>query len=377
MIPYFLVMMIFFVSLYFDNKRKMKIQVSWFVFMLLSLFIGLRYNVGTDYISYTQLYYIIRDGTPVDIEPAFKVLCLVLPSPYCVFFAIGICSLFFIHKFIETKKYPNYIFVAYSLLYLLQWNAGVIRQGFAIAVFLYATKYLNKNIIKYVFWILLAAFMQKSILICLAFPIIVKIRFRNITALCCIAGGILIHFEFHALMFVFSKQEWLPYHSYFSNYLYIGDSKLGLQTIIRMCAFPLILLITKYDEHPDAEVLIDSSFALFVLSAVLWPAGIAMRLLKPVEIFVLLQLLDYLPGKIKKMKRLFIFATVVAMSVYFFFTIICAPMYVPYETFLDKPTSNDTVSVSAQKMNRLIGAYKKNGWTMKQINNLFQGVQIQ
>ena len=147
----------FFARITKKKNIKASIIIGAFAILIPILVCGLRYNVGTDYISYQQWfsYYLSHKLSLKNDEIGFgvliKVIQLVTLNPQFLFLIvaiiINILIMIFIRKHTEFFELGYFLFIA---LYFYYSSFNILRQWIAIAIFLYAIRYIyNKNFKKY------------------------------------------------------------------------------------------------------------------------------------------------------------------------------------------------------------------------------------
>jgi hypothetical protein len=164
------------------------ILFSFFLLLSFTVFCGIRFNVGIDYMTYynslaNTTYNDIQNGlTKQKFEPLYVFICDVIS-----FFKMPAYSLFFVFAFITSlfffmavrEQSPNIIlsyFVYFSNGFFF-YSLNTMRQSVAVMTGLYAFRFIKeKNIVKYILCILLASFMHKSVLILLPFYFIFKVK---------------------------------------------------------------------------------------------------------------------------------------------------------------------------------------------------------
>ncbi len=175
--------------------KKYKVNVKMCIlplvlsFLVLFSLIALRdETVGTDYRTYIDAYNKIADGTLNERESSWlgigfqwtsKLFSLVFGNNYVIYFAtLGFFTLFLFYKaFWENSKMPAFsLFVLISFcLYYQMFNQ--FRQMFAIAMGLYAIKYIkDRKIIPYIICILIATSFHTSAIILLPFYFIANLK---------------------------------------------------------------------------------------------------------------------------------------------------------------------------------------------------------
>ena len=144
------------------------------IFMALFALSALRIGIGNDYWTYRYNYlHIISGDTKVSYEIGFKVLVKILQGLFgydnyrvvFAFMAFVTCA-FFVKGLFDNSDWfamSFFLFMANGFYFMSFTN---VRYYFAIAVCLYAMKFLfRKDYVKFVLWILFAAFFHKSVLL--------------------------------------------------------------------------------------------------------------------------------------------------------------------------------------------------------------------
>lgn len=141
-----------------------------FLISLLMLFIigAIRSDVGTDYAIYSD-YHIpkVLSGDYFHIEPFSTLLFLLggLSGSYQVIFALihFLILVFTIKAIYDQSVNYSFSFYLFFTLGFFNMSMNLMRQSIAIAIFLYALKYINqKNLGKYFLWIAIATMFHKT-----------------------------------------------------------------------------------------------------------------------------------------------------------------------------------------------------------------------
>lgn len=245
------------------------------IFSVLSALSALRIGIGNDYWVYRDNFlHIISGDTKVSYEIGFKVLVKVLQGlfgydNYRIVFAVMafLTSFFFVKGLFANTDWfviSFFIFMASGFYFMSFSN---VRYYFVMAVCAYAMKFLfEKDHVRFVLWIVFAAFFHKSVLLVIPVYLIayyLKWNKRTVWLIpaACLALG-LGKAVFRRLMFVF-----YPY--------YEGDTLLDVETIsyvnIAKCLAVLIFALIYYKKaikgNPRAETLFNLNlFALIIYS---------------------------------------------------------------------------------------------------------------
>lgn len=166
MIPYILLFVIV-TFLAIKGRRNKAARITLFIVM--TLFVGLRKDVGTDYEEYSRLFVFQEDY----LEAGFSYILLAL-NRYGLsvsYFFFTIAAISYLFMFMAVEKTP--IFRKTSVLITLpllsmSFLCNGIRQGVAICVFLYAYHFiLERKPVQYLLCIAFAFLFHKSIIITL------------------------------------------------------------------------------------------------------------------------------------------------------------------------------------------------------------------
>lgn len=142
--------------------------IFFVIFFILFILAGLRYNVGTDYLTYSRLQIPeVLSGINYRVEILYRWIIYAgnsLGDWQWIFILTHFIIVFFICLYI--KKQSSLYFISYFILIFgtfYNYSLNAMRQAIAITIFLYATKYIkNNNFAKYVVLIIIAGLFHKS-----------------------------------------------------------------------------------------------------------------------------------------------------------------------------------------------------------------------
>lgn len=145
------------------------------IFAVLFVLAALRFDVGNDYSQYTQTAHEAFVGGYVVTEAGFNLLVRFLyilagGEYYELVFAVFafVTLIFFLKAFERQSVDFSQSFFLFMTLGLYFQTFNTVRYYLALAVALYSMKYvLEGDYIRFVFWILTAAFFHKSVLLVL------------------------------------------------------------------------------------------------------------------------------------------------------------------------------------------------------------------
>lgn len=148
------------------------------IFLILLLFGGLRYGVGTDFFSYAELFeqigyqpseYLFRTRQYSYMEWGYILLNVIVSlftkhTQAIMLVTCGTVAALFLYR-IRTAS-PFYPFSIYLFFTYYIWTFNGIRQGIAMALAFFAYEYAKqKKWLKYTLLIIVAAFFHKTVLI--------------------------------------------------------------------------------------------------------------------------------------------------------------------------------------------------------------------
>lgn len=155
-------------------------KISLFLsFLLIFLFSGFRYNIGTDYpvyLSFTSGFYDILSENYMNFEPFNVVLILVgryFNSDYFYFIFISFIICFYFYRGIvklSDSYFVSFIgFLFFPLFFLESMN--IVRQYAAVSLVFFSYHYLfNKKFVIYYLFIFLAVLFHYSAIIMIVLP---------------------------------------------------------------------------------------------------------------------------------------------------------------------------------------------------------------
>lgn len=155
-----------------DNLFLMKVYLVA-IFMILFVCSALRFGVGNDYKQYTQTAHEAYVGGYVVTESGFNLLVRAVYTLfggeyYEIVFALFafVTLLLFLKAMYEQSTDFSFAFFLFMMLGLYFQTYNTMRYYLALSVALYAMRYvLQRDWIKFVFWVVVAAFFHKSVLL--------------------------------------------------------------------------------------------------------------------------------------------------------------------------------------------------------------------
>jgi hypothetical protein len=146
--------------LYEKSEDSKRVVFYGMAFLVPLVFISLRFNMGTDYPNYVEIFYDIASGNYLRTEPAYTLLNIVVYElgldVQWVFSVMGFLTLLFTYKSFPKDGFAFAVFL-FILIHYFIGSFHMIRQGLATAIMAYAMIYIyEKNFLKFVFFTVLA-----------------------------------------------------------------------------------------------------------------------------------------------------------------------------------------------------------------------------
>lgn len=171
---------------YKKNKNKNFTVLYLIPLAIITLYNGLRYNVGTDFKSYVNLYdsIVARNLLQIlnsNIELGHYVICqmseLLFGTAQGMIILYSFFTNYFLIKAIEkiNSKYYGISYLVF-ILHTIPFTLNGMRQGLALAILFFALNYsLEKKTTKFVIFCLIASLFHTSALVFLPFGLIYSV----------------------------------------------------------------------------------------------------------------------------------------------------------------------------------------------------------
>ena len=206
-----------------DRDGKNYSQLLSYIFFTLIFFVSsFRYEVGSDYFGYKEIF---EHDDP--IEPLFTLLIKTTKyfgGNYILFVLIifilsfGL-KLFVFHK-LASKKGLFLSLMLFCSFYYIAYEMNAIRQGLAMSLTLLATYYAyTRNKIKYIFFCLLASLIHYTAFCFIPFYWLLNIRLKKVYTICVVILCVLL-----SLNNIFDS--FIDFTSYF-----IGNNTIGVKIL--------------------------------------------------------------------------------------------------------------------------------------------------
>ena len=302
-----------------------------FSFIIIFLFLALRYNYGNDYVNYLEGFYEINDSgvsffsNEHHFEPGWFLLCRLF-EPLGFFAMVAVLAAFncfvyyrFIHRYVPQNYYWLAVFLYVFNPQIMLVHSSAMRQSLAIAIFLFAFDYLSrKDIIKYFACISIAVCFHTTAVVLLPFFIfgLYNLKIKKRTSICI--------FSLFIFLFVFSKSIeqniGLIINIFFEKYsVYNESSELG--TGFGLIFNAVLLLIILHSARPWDYI--KSKLAMIAIIGYLFlPLGLVIMMLARVGMYFQPFTLAVFPIILSKSKsslfRTSLIVSLIAMTMYLY-----------------------------------------------------------
>ncbi|WP_169310636.1 EpsG family protein [Treponema brennaborense] len=320
----------------FSYPKQISFNVMMFLFIPLFLLSAMRYDIGRDYDSYMIIFnnpekmqvhekgYMLLNNLAINYDLTLQAVIII----YAMF--TSIFAFLFISENSKNKILSLFIFYTYTPFYLQTLNT--LRQGLAIYIFMYATRFIReRKLFKYCFFILMAAFFaHSSVLVTLPLYFLLNRKYRTTTKM--VLVGIFVGMS--SLMHLIIKAT--PYAVYL-----LGSSGEGSFSPVFILDVLLCVVVVLFMVNNHEYIFYNIAF----LSICILSMGIA---LNDSPIFVVVSRINefFLPGLIimipsfihkqKKYKEIGYYACILCFFCVFYFSILMNGVenqLVPYKTF--------------------------------------------
>ena len=227
----------------------------WFMlYIFVTLVIGLRYRVGTDYMSYVKFFRYYQSGFNFpNVEFGYEFLNQIIISfgldYWAVFLICAGLTNFLVLKTI--KKESNYFLLSIVILFGLGFffrQTNHVRQMVAVGFFFYSGKYIvNKDLKKYIVCSILGMLFHFSIIFMIPMYWLANLRLKKsiLVLLCSISLTAFIFPKLSINVISFLKDYLTPpvYSHYAQSSFYLEGVDSGLRIIIEILILIIAILI--------------------------------------------------------------------------------------------------------------------------------------
>lgn len=348
MIPYFL--LLGYIVIFLTFSKRVKSDFFFYLsFVTLTLFSGLRFDVGVDFISYSQMFVDFKNGDALFlVEPAnmfiinmvnmFNIDHQVIFLIYSLIIISGV--FYFIKKLSPSKELSILLFVTIGIFYFSTFNG--IRQWAAMSMMVIAiVKLIEAKHIQFVLFIILASLFHLSAII-LFFLVFFKFRFKFFYLIVILFGSMLAT---ELLLFIINNSQYAIY----LNGLKFDQKGNPLLLLIYISILIYILWFLGYFSrkitlNTQEIVLLNMNLMSILILILGYKLNIDFLSLMRVNMYFQIQLIVLIPMmmvKIQnhKIKFMLMYLAFVFLFFYYFNTLYSNGVVynlVPYQTVLDR-----------------------------------------
>lgn len=256
------------VEVLYKNKK-----ILFFIFFVLALFAGLRFQTGLDFLTYYNFFEKTNSITDIfngsiDAEPGFVFLNYLFKitglnyHTFILFFSFIVLGLLTIYLYSNFES-PSMFLVYYFARFYFARDMGQIRGAIASIILLYSVKYISqRKIIPFIIVVSIASLFHVSSLIFIVGYIFVnyipKDNMRNlfIVLILALIMGILIKAQFLYIWLIPER-----YLAYFINPYYVGGAWLKNPVLwMQLLIYFGTLLFTNIRENKQFKIYLDLYF---------------------------------------------------------------------------------------------------------------------
>jgi len=275
-IVFFNMSVVLFAYLAYKNKDDMYLKIS---FILIFLFLSLRYEYGNDYINYLTLFKSINDvNISSRVELGWQLLCYLF-KPFGFFMMLVVlagvqCVVYyrFIKKYVASKYYSLALFLYLFTPTCFLITSSAMRQSVAIVIFVYAIDYIYKrDFFKYLICIIAASLFHGSAIVLLPVYVlgVFDLRINKFIGLILFALYPLLYFFLPYLQYQINQIVSLYFNEY-EIYLgaEIGKMGTGLGFLFNLIIYALFINRLQFKGEEQKLLL-----KLAILSYLVMPFG--------------------------------------------------------------------------------------------------------
>ncbi len=328
-------------------------------FVMVFLFLGLRYNFGNDYEAYMEIFNRVKENPDIAFdqkmyifyEPGWMILNWVFKS--VGFFGMTMTIAFFysiiVYKLIKKNiPYQYYwlavFFVVFNPGFLLVQSTAM-RQMVAILIFLLSINYIyNKRILAFIICILFAATFHYSSLTLLIFaPFLFDNRRVSLLYGTTLFSVYLFLFLFGSLMATYFGQLVSIFSERYESYSDKGTANSGLGFLFYSSLFILTLNLDKLQDKRIALF-----FKLAIVYFMLMPFTLIVEMTSRIGMYFSPAVVIVYPFIFKKLKsnisKSFFLPIIMIFTMYqffqFFYSVTYKDYFMEYHTFFSAPKWN-------------------------------------
>jgi len=314
------------VTLAYLARKKYVENALKAAFMVIFLFLALRYEYGNDYLAYLDIFNDVNTDTSFSIfdessryELGWVVLCRLFDPLgfFAMIAALALINCVVYYRFVKKYVVPQYYWLAVFLYVFspgfMLTHATAMRQSLALIMFIVSLDYLfKKDIIRYALCISLAALFHTSALI--LFPVyflgLVNWKINNISIIGIFA--FLLFLLFFGSRYISEVNQFIS--TYFDKYaIYQKGSEIG-SGIGMMFSLCLLLLILYYDRYQMKETAL--LFKIAILGYFIIPFALMISALGRIGMYFQVVTIAVFPYVIGSIKNILVKNTVLALIIF-------------------------------------------------------------
>jgi hypothetical protein len=348
MISYFL--LLGYVVIFLTFSKLVKSDLFFYLsFITLLLFSGLRFDVGLDFISYSNVFDSFKNEKALFLfEPANMLIINVINKlnidQQVIFFIYSIIIMsgvfYFIKKLSPSTELSILLFVTIGIFYFSTFNG--IRQWAAIAIMLIAiVKLVEAKYVQFLMFIILASLFHISAIITLVL-ILFRFRFNNLQLI------LILLFSFlssEVFLFLINNSQYYIYLNIltFDNK---GNPLLLLIYVLILIFLPFFFgyFSKKIILNTQEIVLLNMNLMSILVLIIGYQLSIDFLSLMRVNMYFQIQLIILIPMLLIKIQNQKVKIMLMYLSIIFSFFYYFGTLYnngiiynlVPYKTILDK-----------------------------------------
>lgn len=337
----YLLLLIAIIALLLLNKRYIHNNYRKVIAVILILFSGFRFNVGTDYEGYCSMFHLIaKYGRYYDIEYGYYFLVsfvqLIGGTQQLVFLCMACATIVFVYRYIEDfsadKELSWLLFLCIGPYFLSSFNG--IRQVLPVVMFAFSLKYMKDGkFIKYLVTNLIGFFFHYSAII--AIPLYPLFRKANITA----TKTIIIYLGF-LLLYQIGIIDGLLTYFHAASYM-LGADSLTMDNSYIIFAVMAVLCWSYYsivakDQEKDARIFLNMNMlSLLMVILGLTTVSISNMVFTRLNMYFFMAYLILVPNTIVNIRnagyrRLLNVLVIILCFTYYFYTTMTANDLTPY-----------------------------------------------
>jgi hypothetical protein len=304
-------------SAYFAQYKQLKILLK-ISFLVIFIFLALRYDFGNDYQEYLKDFLRINSAFNINriweiarFEPGWVFLCTLF-RPFGFFAMVAFLALincFVYYRFIE-KYVPNnyywlsvFIYVFYPSFMLTQ--ASAMRQSLAISIFIFSLNFLcERKTIRYLICACLASTVHFSAIVLIPLCLISLFNWKISRA-----SAICIFILYSSIYFVgklFKNSLVFLIKTYLSKYeFYLKGTGVeigtGIGVIFLSVMFALILYYARLQDNENAIL-----FKIAMLSFIIMPFGLILMMIGRIGMYFNIATVAVYPIIFKNLKNQYV-----------------------------------------------------------------------